>query len=94
MITVNTPICFGQKGRFGSYGKRVRDLSDKMLRFIIEKKDVDPMAQYVEAAKEVLACRARLDKDFAIEDDLDSAADAILKNAGYKNLCIKKRGKP
>ena len=86
-ITVNTRIPFGQRGRFGSRGKRVRDLSDKLLRWIIDNGDRDPMAAFVPAAKEVLAGRAITGAVFQAEDDLEAQADAILRNAGCGKFC-------
>jgi hypothetical protein len=92
-ITVNSRIPFGQRGRFGSYGRRVRDLSDKFLRWIVANADKDPMALYASAAKEALAGRARGEKEFQIEDDLQAQADAILLRAGAGELVPNRRRK-
>jgi hypothetical protein len=85
-ITPKSRINFGNRGRYGSYGKRVCNLTDRMLHWIVDHADTDPMAQYAEAAREVLAGRAAGRREFGVEDDLEAQADALLRNAGCGKL--------
>ena len=90
-ITVNTKIPFGLAGHGGFRNKRVRDLTDKQLAWIVEHGNEDPMAAYVPAVKEVIAARAAGDLEMQAEDNLEAQADEYLRNHGFGALCKKGR---
>ena len=90
-ITPNTRLTWGCRGKYGSHGKRLRDCSDKLLRWLAKDMRDSDLAAWSVAAEAVLAGRARGDRECAAEQSLEEQADAILRNAGCGGLVPKRR---
>ena len=85
-ITENSRVPFGRKP---DKGKRLGEVSDKFLAWIVKNLWDTDMHAWAFAAKKIIGGRAAAGKQVKQEMSLDAQADAFLRNRGYGGLARK-----
>lgn len=87
-IGPETRVTFGRKP---DKGRKVKDCSTSFLRWMVRELANSDLCGYAQAAQKVLEGRVGDEQTQATEEDLEAAADSLLKEHGFGYLARKRR---